>query len=194
MKKIPLLALALALSASPALAHIAPLAHGSVTAGLEHPITGPDHVLAMVAVGLWAAMAGGRALWALPATFVGAMVAGYGLALSGFSLPMVEPMILASVILLGGMLAFTARLPLGASVAMIAAFGLAHGAAHGAEVGGAGQVAFGAGFALATASLHAVGVGVAQSLVKLTSAERRMAVLRGMGAATAAAGLVMAFS
>ncbi|MFC2969886.1 HupE/UreJ family protein [Acidimangrovimonas pyrenivorans] len=194
MKKIPLLALALAVTASPALAHIAPLAHGSVAAGLEHPVTGPDHVLAMVAVGLWAAMAGGRALWALPATFVGAMVAGYGLALAGVALPMVEPMILASVILLGGMLAFAARLPLGASVAMIAAFGLAHGAAHGAEVGGAGQVAFGLGFALATAALHGIGVGVAQSLVRLTSAERRMTVLRGMGAATAAAGLVLAFS
>lgn len=192
--KTPFLAIGLAMLATPAFAHIVPLAHGSVDAGLVHPLSGADHLLAMTAVGLWAAMAGGRAVWALPATFVGAMVAGYGLALWGLPFPMVEPMILASVIVLGGLLAFTARLPLGASIAMIAAFGLAHGAAHGAEVGTSGALAFGVGFAISTAALHGLGVGIAQSLVRLTTAERRLAVLRGLGVMTAAAGLVMAVS
>lgn len=194
MKKIVLAVLPLAAAASPALAHIVPMAHGSVAGGFLHPLTGADHMLAMVAVGLWAAMTGGRALWALPAAFVSAMLTGYLLAIGGFTLPMVEPMILASVIALGAVVAFSARLPLGASVAMIAAFGLAHGAAHGAEVGVSGQLAFGIGFTAATALLHSVGVGIANGLTRLTTAERRMAVLRTLGTATAVAGLAMAIS
>lgn len=194
MNKPVLYALPLALGASPALAHIVPLTQGSVASGLLHPLTGADHLLAMVAVGLWAAMAGGRALWALPAAFVSAMLTGYLLALSGIALPMVEPMILASVIALGAVIAFAARLPLGASVAMVAAFGLAHGAAHGAEVGGSGQFVFGVGFTLATALLHGAGVGIADGLARRTTPARRMAVLRGLGTATAVAGLAMALS
>lgn len=195
MKKTSALsASAFALAASPAVAHIVPMAHGTIAAGFLHPLTGSDHLLAMVSVGIWAAMAGGRAVWALPAAFVSAMLAGYLLALGGFSLPLVEPMILASVIALGAVIAFAARLPLGASVAMVAAFGLAHGAAHGAEVGVSGQLAFGVGFTLATAFLHSIGVGVAQALGRYASAERRLAVLRGLGTATAVAGLAMAIS
>lgn len=194
MKKTALTALPLAIAASPALAHIVPMAHGSVAAGFIHPLTGADHLLAMTAVGIWAAMAGGRAVWALPATFVLSMLAGYLLAVGGLSLPLVEPMILTSVIALGALIACAARLPLGASAAMVAAFGLAHGAAHGAEVGVSGQLAFGIGFTLATALLHAAGVTIAKSLTRIASPERRLTVLRGLGTATAVAGLAMAIS
>jgi len=98
-----------AAAASPAAAHVDPVAHGSL-AGIAHPFLGLDHVIAMVAVGLWAVAMGGRAMVALPGAFVGAMVAGFGLALWGVTLPVVEPMIAASVVALGVAVALAARL------------------------------------------------------------------------------------
>ena len=135
----PLAAAAAAvLLASPASAHLAPGAHGSLAAGATHPLFGLDHVLAMVAVGLWAGQTGGRAVWAAPAAFIAAMVAGYGLALAGLTVPMAEPMILASVVAIGLLAASAARMPAGLVAGAAAVFGLFHGAAHGGELGEAG--------------------------------------------------------
>ncbi len=102
MKRSSVLAtLVLMVTSSPAFAHLNPAEHGSFAAGFTHPLTGADHILAMVVVGLWAAMLGGRALYAVPLSFVGVMVLGFVAALSGLPLPYVEPVILASVIVIG---------------------------------------------------------------------------------------------
>lgn len=150
--------LAAALAAGPALAHLDPVAHGSFAAGFTHPIFGLDHILAMVAVGLWAAVLGGRALWVLPAAFVGAMALGFVLALAGMPLPLVEPMILASVLVLGLAVAMALRLPLPAAAGAVAVLAVFHGHAHGGEMGEAGALGYLAGFAAATALLHGGGV------------------------------------
>lgn len=171
--------------ATPASAHLNPDEHGSFMAGASHPWFGVDHILAMVAVGVWAAMLGGTAIWKLPSAFVASMVAGFFLALGGVPLPFVEPMILASVIVLGLLVATAVRLPLGACVGLCALFGLFHGHAHGGELGSAGASAFGIGFAASTALLHALGVGLALSL------SRQLKSIRGsqvVGALTAVAG------
>lgn len=148
----------LALAASPALAHLDPGEHGSFLAGLSHPLFGLDHVLAMIAVGLWGAVLGGHARWALPTSFVGSMVLGFGLARLGLSLPLVEPMVLASVLLLGLAVALMVRLPLVAASVLAGLFGIFHGHAHGGELGAAGALAFSIGFVASTAVLHAVGL------------------------------------
>src|SRR5690606_40231034 len=102
MKRTFLLAAALfSVMASPAFAHLDPAEHGSFAAGFTHPLSGADHILAMVAVGLWAAMLGGRALYTVPAAFVGVMLLGFVAAPVGVPLPFVEPVILASVVVLG---------------------------------------------------------------------------------------------
>jgi len=111
IKRISLTALASLAATVPALAHLDPVAHGSFAAGFTHPVFGLDHILAMVAVGLWAALLGGRSVLLVPAGFVFAMLAGFGLALAGVGLPFVEPVILASVIVLGLLAAVAVRLP-----------------------------------------------------------------------------------
>ncbi|MFD1913744.1 HupE/UreJ family protein [Halodurantibacterium flavum] len=161
-------------------------------AGFSHPLHGADHILAMVAVGLWAASVGGRALWALPAAFVGAMVMGFGVALGGMTLPLVEPMILGSVIVLGLALALAMRLSLAASAAIVALFGVFHGFAHGQEMGAGGAAAFGAGFALATAMLHAGGVALGATLVRELEGRRGRLIMRGLGAGAVLGGVVLA--
>jgi urease accessory protein len=171
-------------SASPALAHPGPAGHGSFAAGFGHPMFGPDHILAMVAVGLWAAMLGGRALWTLPTAFVAAMSLGFGLALAGLPLPLVEPMILASVLLLGVLAALAARLPLPAAATIVAALALFHGHAHGTEMGGARALGYLGGFVLATALLHAAGVIAGRALARTGGP----ALTRGAGAAVALLG------
>ncbi len=117
------------LTASPALAHLDPSEHGSFAAGFTHPLFGTDHVLAMIAVGLWAALLGGRAVWALPTAFVGAMIVGFLLSLAGVPLPYVEPFILTSVVVLGVVVALALRLPLGVCAALVGVFGICHGVA-----------------------------------------------------------------
>lgn len=177
-----------AAAASPAAAHVDPVAHGSLAAGFTHPLFGLDHVIAMVAVGLWAVAMGGRAMVALPGAFVAAMVAGFGLALWGVTLPAVEPMIAASVMALGVAVALAGRVDMRFGVGIVALFGLFHGAAHGAELGGAGAVAFGAGFVAATVALHLAGIGLGAGLARSTMA------MRVAGAVTAVAGAVLAIA
>lgn len=182
-------ALILLTLASPAYAHLNPEEHGSFMAGASHPWFGTDHILAMVAVGLWAAILGGGAVWKLPTAFVGAMVVGFFLALGGLPLPFVEPMILASVIILGLVVATAAKMPVNVCIGLCAMFGVFHGHAHGGELGSAGAAAFGIGFALSTALLHAVGVGIAVTLSRQFKSVRGTQVL---GALTALAGTWLA--
>ncbi len=183
------LALALGLAATPALAHLDPGEHGSFLAGLSHPLVGLDHVLAMVGVGLWGAVLGGHARWALPTAFVGSMVGGFLLALAGVGLPLVEPVVLASVLLLGLAVALLVRMPLGAAGALVGLFGLFHGHAHGGELGTAGALAFGLGFVAATAVLHAAGLLIAWGYAKGMGHAR---LVRSLGWATALGGLWIA--
>jgi urease accessory protein len=192
--KILSLAIATVLAASPALAHVDPAAHSSLAAGITHPIMGTDHVLAMLGTGLLAVMIGGRALWAVPSAFVGAMALGYALALAGFALPMVEPLILASVLVIGALLALAARLSVGAAMALVALFGAAHGAAHGAELGTAGAFSFGVGFVLATAALHLVGILGGLGSARLMASRHSVLMQRLTGAAFALFGGVLALS
>lgn len=128
--------------------------------GFAHPLTGLDHLLAMVAIGLWAGQLGGRARWLIPGAFVGIMTLGAVLARAGAVIPGVEQMIAASVVVLGLLIATAARLPLAAGMGVAALFALFHGFAHGAEMPAtAATLSFGAGFVLATVLLHAAGLG-----------------------------------
>lgn len=154
--------------------------------GLAHPLTGLDHLFAMVAIGLWAAQQGGRALWAVPAAFVGAMAAGGLLAWSGITLPNVETAIALSVLVLGLLIATRRRWTVTAGMTLAAGFALFHGYAHGQEMPLASSpVLYGLGFVLATLGLH--GLGIASSLIG------RHAVQLA-GAAIAATGLAMIFA
>lgn len=152
--------------------------------GLTHPALGADHLLAMVAVGLWAAVIGGRAMWALPSAFVSAMLLGGMLGSTGAPLPGVEPMILASVVALGALTALALQPGLAAAVAFVALFGLFHGHAHGAEGPATGLDGYAAGFVLTTMALHLAGV----VLGRLAQG----ALPRVIGALTAAAGVALA--
>lgn len=187
--KRTLLTLTAMLVATPTYAHLNPDEHGSFMAGLSHPVFGLDHILAMIAVGLWAASLGGRAIWALPSAFVAAMVVGFGAAVGGLFLPLVEPIILLSVFALGLTVAFTIRLPATAAAGIVAVFGLFHGFAHGGELGSAGAFAFGAGFALSAAILHAFGISTAVLAGHNLSNSK---LIRGLGWATAFGGLWIA--
>ena len=154
--------LAFALALVPTLAHAHP-GHGAATGGigwgLVHPFTGLDHILAMIAVGLWAVQLGKRALWVLPLSFVSAMAAGASLGIGGLSLPFVEPAILASVIVLGALIASATRLPLGASATLVAVAAFFHGQSHGIEMpANASGILTAAGFLIATTMLHASGI------------------------------------
>ena len=138
MFKRALIALAIATAATvPAFAHLDPSEHGSFAAGFSHPLFGLDHILAMVAVGLWAAMQGGRAVWVVPAAFVGTMALGFAAAIAGVPLPFVEPVILASVIFIGIAVALALPIPTSAVAAMVGFFAFFHGHAHGGELGDA---------------------------------------------------------
>lgn len=176
--------------ATPAFAHLPPGEYGSFLAGVTHPVFGLDHVLAMVAVGLWAAQIGGRAIFWVPTAFVLAMLAGFGLALAGMPLPFVEPAILASVIVLGAVVALALRPDMQLAMAVVAGLALFHGHAHGGELGGAVALRFGAGFAVATALLHAAGIGVALAAGQWLRAGG--APLRVLGGLTALAGAMLA--
>lgn len=168
-------------------AHDAGFAHGFM-----HPIGGWDHLLAMVAVGLWAAQRGGAALWALPAAFVTAMIGGGLLGMTGIELPAVELGIAGSVIALGALIAAQSRLSLPVSLVVVSAFALFHGHAHGAEMPEAAQpLLYGLGFALATALLHGAGVGAALSLRVVVRGGTGALALRGLGAAIGLSGVAL---
>lgn len=129
-------------------------------AGFLHPFTGLDHLLVMVAVGLWAVQLGGRALWLLPVCFVGSMMLGGAVGLCGIHQPLVEHGILASIVLLGVALGMAWRPPVAIAASCVGLAGLCHGYAHGSEMpSGALPVMFFAGMVAATSILHACGIG-----------------------------------
>ena len=190
MKHFALATLAGLLITTPAFAHLPPGEYGSFAAGATHPLFGLDHVLAMIAVGLWAAQIGGRAVFWVPTAFVATMLGGFLLALAGLRLPFVEPVILASIIILGSIVALALKPAQTGAMAVVAAFALFHGHAHGGELGGAQALQFGLGFAVATALLHAAGIGVAVAAAQwLRSGGFPVRLLGGL---TAAAGIYLA--
>ncbi|HEY0235095.1 MAG TPA: HupE/UreJ family protein [Afipia sp.] len=163
-----------------AMAHPGHVEATGFLAGAEHPFTGLDHVVVMIAVGLWAALKGGRALWIWPLAFVVVMLAGGALGMAHVPLPFVEPAILASVVVLGLMVTFAVDLPVWLGAAIIGAFALFHGHAHGFEAPeNVGGVEYMAGFALATATLHGLGIAIALSL----KSARMQPLVRVAGAA-----------
>ncbi|MDL2409558.1 HupE/UreJ family protein [Rhizobium calliandrae] len=167
MKRVLSLATPLIAVATPAFAHVGIGSTGSFAAGVAHPLTGLDHVSVMIAVGLWAALKGGRALWVWPAAFVGVMLIGGALGMAHVPLPFVEPAILASVIAIGILVALAVDLSALAGAGVVGLFALFHGHAHGSEVAETfGGFAYMAGFALATATLHLVGIGLALGLAR----------------------------
>lgn len=156
-------------------------------AGVVHPLTGWDHLLAMVAVGLWAARLEGKSRWLVPAAFIGAMGIGGLLGQSGTTLPGMEQGIAASLLVLGLLIATGTRLPLFAGMALTAAFAIFHGFAHGAEApANASGLIYGAGFIAATAMLHLAGLGLGSALAQ------RPLVVRIAGGMVAGAGVVAA--
>jgi urease accessory protein len=159
--------LALLAAAGSAAAHQGHEAAGFLS-GFAHPLGGPDHLLAMVAVGYFAARQAGRARWALPAGFMVAMLvaAGLGAALAPVapSLPGLELGIAASVLILGLLIALLARLPLALTLPLVSVFALFHGFAHGVEMGTGSLLAYAAGFTLATGLLHGTGYLLARRL------------------------------
>ncbi len=180
-------ALLLLLASGTALAH--PGHDGGLAAGLAHPFTGLDHLLAMVAVGLWAAQQTAKnALWKIPLTFVVVMAVGAIMGMAGLTLPLVEPGIAASVMILGLLVAFSLRLPTKAGMVLVATFALFHGFAHGSEAPLGSLSAFATGFILATASLH--GLGMSLGLIARHRAEIALRVA-GAGMALAGAWLVL---
>lgn len=166
-------------------------AQASLSAGFSHPFSGVDHLLAMLAVGLWAAQNKQRALWVLPLAFPLMMVVGALLAIGGLVVPGVETGIAASVAVLGLLIAFAVRLPLVASTAVVSLFALFHGYAHGAELPHGSMAAmYGAGFIAATALLH--GAGLAIGLVAGQKTAERVVQLGGVGIAAVGAYLLAA--
>ena len=129
--------------------------------GFRHPISGLDHVLAMVAVGLWGAQLGSPAIWVLPVAFPMVMAFGGMLGLMGVPLPGIEYGIALSAILLGAAVMFEVRPPLGVAAALVGFFAIFHGHAHGTELPpGQSALLYSMGFVIATGCLHAVGIGI----------------------------------
>lgn len=159
---------------------------GGLMAGIAHPLFGLDHVLAMVAVGVWAFQLGGRAKWLVPASFVALMAVAGGVGMAGIGLSMVEIGIAASVLILGLLIAFSVRVTPAIGAGIVALSAIFHGHAHGAEMpllGSAWQ--YGIGFVLATAALHGLGLALGKGL------DKQSLVLRATGAMVAASGAWM---
>jgi urease accessory protein len=158
-------------------------------AGLAHPLNGADHILAMVAIGLWSVSAGGRALWVWPLAFVTTTLVGFAAAATGLQVPLVEPAIATSIVVLGLMIVFAVRAPVWSGAVIAALFAFFHGHAHGTEAMAAGSasVDYAAGFLLATAALHAVGLGAGYVIARSSG----QALLRATGGVVAVGGMAL---
>jgi urease accessory protein len=151
-------------------AHVGVSETSGLLHGMGHPLSGLDHICAMVAVGLWAAQMGERSIWAVPLTFITVMALGGILGMMGTNLPLVETGIVISVLTLGVLIAASVRLPLVASIIIVGLFAICHGHAHGAEMPEtASGLAYAAGFIIATAFLHACGIGLGIAIQRLVS-------------------------
>lgn len=154
--------------------------------GFVHPFSGIDHLLAMLAVGLWAARLGGRALWSMPLVFVAMLAAGAAAAVAGLPLPLVEGGIATSLVVFGAALSFSRPLGLKSSLVLVGLFAVFHGYAHGQEMPDtASGLLYGCGFILASLSLQATGI-----LVGLRSADRSR-LIRAAGIAIAGTGVLL---
>jgi urease accessory protein len=171
-------------------AHVVPELGSGFATGFFHPLTGIDHVLAMLAVGMWGAQLGAPAIWVLPVAFPLVMSVGGVVGILGLPLPGVEPGIALSVIVLGGCIATDQRPPLWLAGLLVSVFAVFHGYAHGAELPHqAAAVAYSAGFVLATGLLHLTGIGIGM-VVHLRNGMR---LLRAGGALISLAGVAIAW-
>jgi len=167
MKRIALIATLTLLLASPAFAHAG---HG-ISSGFLHPFLGWDHLLAMLAVGAWGATLGARAIWAVPLVFVSAMIVGGVAGMSGIEIPIVETMILASVVVLVGFVIVRVKMSVSSAMTIVGLFALAHGFAHGAEMPAlANMCVYGTGFVAATSLIHVLGAIAALTVMKAKAA------------------------
>lgn len=172
-------------AADPALAHTMGGSVAGFGAGFSHPLFGMDHLLAMLAIGMWAAQAGTAAAWRIPLVFVAALAAGGWLGMLGVGLPLVEPGIAASLLALGLLISFQVSLPPPTGMALAAIFALWHGHAHGSEMPlAAAPWLYALGFLSATGLLHLIGFVAGKTVTGLT--------LRICGGIIAAAGLFAA--
>ena len=151
--------------------------HGAFVNGVLHPLTGTDHLAAMVAVGIWSAVAL-RTAWQAPLAFVAMLAVGALAGFAGFQPSGVEPAIAASIVVLGLLISWRRGLPLGSVVSLVGVFAFFHGVAHGAELAGGAQLAALAGMVLSTAGLHVAGVGVGRLVLA-----HQHRVRQGVGAA-----------
>lgn len=134
-------------------------------AGLGHPLSGWDHILAMVAVGLWAAQSGGKAVWTMPLTFIGVMAGSATIGAISGPMPWIEQGIILSDLILGGLVLAATRLPIRTGLLIVACFASFHGYVHGAEMPQTtSALSYGIGFVMATSLLHSIGLGLALTL------------------------------
>lgn len=178
MRLVPALAAAIVLALVPTVA-LAHAGHGETAGflhGFEHPLGGIDHILAMVAVGVFAFVLGGRALILVPLAFVGMMAVGFLLGVGAIDVPFVELGIALSAVVIGGAAAWGRPMPVAAAMALAGGFAIFHGVAHGTEmpVDSAG-LGYALGFMAATALLHAAGIGAAMGIATLTARYARPA-------------------
>lgn len=177
---------ALSVTANAAQAHAEVGVAGGLISGFLHPIYGPDHLVAMVAVGLWGAQLGAPAIWVLPIAFPMVMTLGALAGVAGMPLPFVEVGVSASAIVLGLAVAAHFRPTLALAAALVAVFGVFHGFAHGAELPSAvNPLAYGIGFVVSTGCLHLAGIVIGL----LEHVPKGPAVIRGCGALVAMTGL-----
>jgi urease accessory protein len=183
--------IAAAVTATPALAHTGAGPASGLIAGFGHPVGGLDHILAMVAVGILATRLGGKSVWTVPAAFVGMMLVGGLAGLSGISMPFVEIGIAGSVVVLGIVIAAGRKLPMTTAMAMVGVMAIFHGHAHGTEMPlDANGLQYAAGFAIATALLHAAGLAIGLGAEKIAARFAPTAIRTG-GALIAAAGATL---
>ena len=186
--RFPGLSLALTVllvSALPALAHTGEGLSGGFLSGVTHPLFGPDHVVAMVAVGLWGAILGAPAIWVLPLVFPLVMAFGGALGVLGIPVPSVEIGIAASGLVLGLLVALWVRAPIWIAAVIVGVFAIFHGHAHGTELpDAANPFAYAIGFVLATGALHMVGIALG-ALHKVPKGDY---VIRAAGVVIALAG------
>jgi urease accessory protein len=176
------------LGAVPAEAHTPGVA-GGFQSGFEHPLFGPDHLLAMLAVGIWGAQMGGPSIWTLPVTFPLIMAGGGVLGMSGIILPHVELGVAMSVVALGLAIALAWRPPQWVALSLIAVFAIFHGYAHGVELPSAADPAsYAAGFVVATGMIHVAGIGIGLLLGRPFGGR----LAQGFGAGIGCAGIYFA--